>query len=43
MEQAKADLEFHEDQTREQIRQAQANLAMDDAQVKQAEADLEYA
>jgi multidrug resistance efflux pump len=39
----KDNLEFQEAQTREQIRQAQANLAMDDAQVKQAEADLEYA
>jgi HlyD family secretion protein len=43
VEQAKADLEFQMAQTREQIRQAQANVAMYDAQVKQAEADLEYA
>ena len=41
--QAKADLEFQAAQTREQIRQAQANVAMYNAQVKQAEADLEYA
>jgi len=41
--QAKADLEFQMAQTREQIRQAEANLAMYQAQVTQAEADLEYA
>jgi HlyD family secretion protein len=43
VEQAKADLKLQEDQTREQIRQATANLAMYKAQVAQAEADLEYA
>jgi HlyD family secretion protein len=42
-EQAKADLELLENQTREQIRQAEANLAMYNDQVAQAEADLEYA
>lgn len=41
--QARADLGFQTAQTREQIRQAKANVAMYDAQVKQAEADLEYA
>ena len=41
--QAKADLDFQALQTREQIRQAEANLAMYKAQVTQAEADLEYA
>jgi HlyD family secretion protein len=41
--QAKADLEFQISQTREQIRQAEANLAMYAAQVTQGEADLEYA
>ena len=43
VEQARANLEFLEDQTREQIRQSQASLAMDEAQVIQAKADLEYA
>jgi HlyD family secretion protein len=43
VEQARANLEFLEDQTREQIRQSQAGLAMDEAQVSQAKADLEYA
>ncbi|HTP65571.1 MAG TPA: efflux RND transporter periplasmic adaptor subunit [Geobacteraceae bacterium] len=43
VEQAKADLKLQEEQTREQIRQATANLAMYNAQVKQAEADLELA
>ncbi len=43
VEQAKADLKLQEEQTREQIRQAMANLAMYNAQVKQAEADLELA
>jgi HlyD family secretion protein len=42
-EQAKADLEFLEKQTKEQIRQAEANLAMYSDQVTQANADLEYA
>ena len=42
-EQARADLKLQEIQTREQIRQAMANLAMYDAQVAQAEADLEFA
>jgi HlyD family secretion protein len=42
-EQAKADLDFIESQTREQIRQAEANLAMYNDQVTQANADLEYA
>lgn len=41
--QAKADLDFQVSQTREQIRQAEANLEMYKAQVTQAEADLEYA
>ena len=43
VEQAKADLKLQEEQTTEQIRQATANLAMSNAQVKQAEADMEYA
>jgi HlyD family secretion protein len=43
VKQAKADLDFQEAQTRDQIRQAQANLAMYENQVSQAEADLEYA
>ena len=42
-EQAKADLQLQEIQTREQIRQAGANLAMYNAQVAQAAADLEFA
>ena len=41
VEQARADLKLQEEQTREQIRQATANLAMYNAQVTQAEADLE--
>jgi HlyD family secretion protein len=41
--QAKDNLEFQEAQTREQIRQAEANLAMDNAQVTEAKANLEYA
>jgi HlyD family secretion protein len=40
--QAKADLEFQQAQTREQIRQAKANLATARAQVDQAKADLQY-
>jgi HlyD family secretion protein len=43
VDQAAADLKFIEAQTRDQIRQAEANLAMYQAQVVQAEADLEYA
>jgi HlyD family secretion protein len=43
VDQAKANLEFLEDQTREQIRQGQAGLATAESQVSQAEADLEYA
>ncbi|HEX9024746.1 MAG TPA: efflux RND transporter periplasmic adaptor subunit [Geobacteraceae bacterium] len=43
VEQAKADLKLQEEQTREQIRQATANLAMYNAQVTQAKADLELA
>ena len=43
VEQAKADLTVLEAQIREQIREAQANLAMDNAQVTQAKADLDYA
>jgi len=42
-DQARADLDFMENQTREQIRQANANLAMYNDQVIQANADLEYA
>jgi HlyD family secretion protein len=42
-EQAKADLEFLEAQTHDEIRQAEASLAMHNADVAQAEADLEYA
>lgn len=41
--QAKADLEFLEAQTREEIRQAKASLAMHNADVTQAEANLDYA
>lgn len=41
--QAKADLSFMEAQTRDQISQAKANLAMYKAQVVQAKADLEFA
>ncbi len=40
---AMANLELQEAQTREKIRQSEATLAMDQAQVKQAKADLEYA
>jgi HlyD family secretion protein len=43
VEQAGADLKLIENQTREGIRQAEANLAMNRAQVLQAEADLDYA
>ncbi len=43
VEQAKADLKLQEEQTRQQIRQATANLAMYNAQVTQAEADLKLA
>jgi HlyD family secretion protein len=43
VEQAKADLKLVEAQTRDQIRQAEANLAMYNAQVAQARAELEYA
>jgi HlyD family secretion protein len=43
VEQARADLKLQEEQTREQIRQATANLAMYNAQVTQADADLELA
>lgn len=43
VEQAKADLSFLEAQTRDQINQAEANLAMYQAQVIQAQADLQYA
>jgi len=43
VEQARADLKLQEEQTREQIRQATANLAMYNAQVDQAEADLKLA
>ncbi|MDR3569065.1 MAG: efflux RND transporter periplasmic adaptor subunit [Syntrophobacteraceae bacterium] len=42
-EQAKADLEFLQAQTREQIRQAKASLAMHNADVVQAQADLDLA
>ncbi len=42
-EQAKADLEFLQAQTRDQIRQAKASLAMHNADVDQAQADLSYA
>lgn len=41
--QAKAELAFFEEQTREQIRQAEANVAVTRAQARQAEADLESA
>jgi multidrug resistance efflux pump len=41
--QAAAELKFQEGQTREQIRQAEANLASTEAQVTQAQADLENA
>jgi HlyD family secretion protein len=41
--QAKAELKFFEEQTRDQIRQAQANVAVTRAQARQAEADLESA
>jgi HlyD family secretion protein len=41
--QAKDNLEFQEAQTREQIRQAAADLAMNNAQVTEAEANLEFA
>jgi HlyD family secretion protein len=40
---AKAELTFFEEQTREQIRQAEANVAVTRAQARQAEADLESA
>ncbi len=43
VDQARADLAFQEAQTREQIRQAKAGLAMNRDQVKQARADLDYA
>ena len=39
---AKANLDFQEAQTKEQIRQSQATLAVDRAQLNQARADLEY-
>jgi HlyD family secretion protein len=42
-EQAKSDLEYLQAQTREQIRQAKADLAMHTADVAQAVADLDYA
>ena len=42
-EQAQAELEFMEAQTREQIRQAKASLAMHNADVTQAKADLDFA
>lgn len=42
VEQAKANLSFLESQTRNQISQAEANLAMYQAQVVQAQADREY-
>ncbi|MDR3557167.1 MAG: efflux RND transporter periplasmic adaptor subunit [Syntrophobacteraceae bacterium] len=42
-EQAQADLEYLQAQTREQIRQAKASLAMHNADVAQAVADLDYA
>lgn len=42
-DQAQADLAFLESQTREQIRQAEANIAMYKDQVTQADADLDYA
>jgi multidrug resistance efflux pump len=41
--QAEADLKFQETQTSNQIRQAEANLAAVEAQVRQADADLENA
>jgi HlyD family secretion protein len=41
--QAKAELKFFEEQTRDQIRQAEANVAVTRAQARQAEADLESA
>ncbi|HEU4619391.1 MAG TPA: efflux RND transporter periplasmic adaptor subunit [Gammaproteobacteria bacterium] len=43
VEQAKAQLKFFEEQTREQIHEAEANVAAARAQAKQAEADLENA
>ena len=42
VETAKANLELQEVQTKEQIRQSQAALAVDQAQLSQARADLEY-
>jgi HlyD family secretion protein len=43
LDQAKADLSLLEAQVREQVRQARANLARNEALVRQAEADLAYA
>jgi HlyD family secretion protein len=43
VEQAEAQLKFFEAQTRDQIRQAGANVAVAQAQARQAEADLENA
>jgi HlyD family secretion protein len=43
IDQARADLSYLEDQTREQIRRARADLAMNRDQVRQARADLDYA
>ena len=43
VKEARANLDFLEAQTREQIRQAQATLAMNKAQVSQAAADLDFA
>jgi multidrug resistance efflux pump len=43
VDQARADLNFQEAQTTNQIRQAEANLAAAEAQVAQADADLENA
>ncbi|MGC9196759.1 MAG: HlyD family secretion protein [Syntrophobacteraceae bacterium] len=42
-EQAKSDLEYLQAQTRDQVRQAKADLAMHNADVAQALADLSYA
>ena len=42
VEQARANLDFQEAQTKEEIRQGQAILAVDRAQLNQARADLEY-
>jgi len=43
LEQAKSDLDVFENQSREQIRRAEAELAKDKAHVSQANAELEYA